>query len=51
VGQRSIRGSVNEGVDGVSVAIVKDGQVLLAKGYGAGKMGEPGKEVWDYGKD
>jgi len=29
------------GVPGLSVAIVKDGKVLLAKGYGVRKMGEP----------
>src|SRR5260370_33116878 len=29
------------GVPGVSVAIVKDGKVVLAKGYGVRKLGEP----------
>src|SRR5260370_3117840 len=30
------------GVPGLSVAIVKDGEVVVAKGYGVGKMGEAG---------
>ena len=29
-------------VPGISVAIVKDGKVVLAKGYGLKKLGEPG---------
>ena len=29
-------------VPGLSVAIVKDGKVVLAKGYGVRRMGEPG---------
>ena len=29
-------------VPGLSVAIVKDGKVILAKGYGVRRMGEPG---------
>lgn len=31
------------GVPGISVAIVKDGKVVMAKGYGVRKLGEPAK--------
>jgi CubicO group peptidase (beta-lactamase class C family) len=30
-------------VPGVAVAVVKDGKVVLAKGYGVRKLGEPAK--------
>ncbi|MGH7338688.1 MAG: serine hydrolase, partial [Myxococcota bacterium] len=36
------RGRADWGVPGLAVAVVKDGKVLLAKGYGVRELGKPG---------